>query len=311
MSGSDGETEGGELALATDTTSMSERVNATGEPSIRIVHPSDFSQASRVAFAHALKIAFQTQAQLEIVHVQRHRIGREKDIHWSEFPGVRATLARWNILPVEAQPDEVAKTGMRIKKILNAERDPLDALLRYCQDHPPDLLVLATRQREGLNRLLHQAVAAPLARLSRAMTLFVPAQGRGFIAPATGAVSLRRILIPVDYYPDGQAALEEAYFLASGFDRSGVHFRLLHVGTDKAMPNLSLPNRPGWTWEERVVEGDPVECILAEDDAWSPDLIVMATQGHMNFLDALRGSTTERIVRGAHCAVLAVPQKPV
>jgi nucleotide-binding universal stress UspA family protein len=31
----------------------------------------------------------------------------------------------------------------------------------------------------------------------------------------------------------------------------------------------------------------------------------------MNFLDALRGSTTERIVRGAHCAVLAVPQKPV
>jgi nucleotide-binding universal stress UspA family protein len=60
-----------------------------------------------------------------------------------------------------------------------------------------------------------------------------------------------------------------------------------------------------------VVAGDPVESILAEDDAWSPDLIVMATQGHMNFLDALRGSTTERIVRGAHCAVLAVRQKPV
>jgi nucleotide-binding universal stress UspA family protein len=308
MSGPDGETEEG-LALATDTTSMNERVNATGEPPIRIVHPSDFSQASRVAFAHALKIAFQTQAQLEIVHVQRHRIGREKDIQWSDFPGVRATLARWNILPVEAQPDEVAKTGMRIKKILNAEKDPLDALLRYCQDHPPDLLVLATRQREGLNRLLHKAVAAPLARRSRAMTLFVPAQGRGFIAPATGRVNLRRILIPVDYDPDGQAALEEAHFFASGFDRSGVHFRLLHVG--KAMPNLSLPHRPGSTWETRVVAGDPVESILAEDDAWSPDLIVMATQGHMNFLDALRGSTTERIVRGAHCAVLAVPQKPV
>lgn len=290
---------------------MSERVNAHGEPPIRIVHPTDFSQASRVAFAHALKIALQTQAQLEIMHVQRHRLGREKDIHWSDFPGVRATLARWNILPTEAQPDEVARTGIRIKKILNAESEPLEALLRYCQDHPPDMLVLATRQREGLNRLLHKAVAAPLARRSRAMTLFVPAQGRGFIAPATGAVTLRRILIPVDHHPDGQAALDEAYFLASGLDRTGVHFRLLHAGTDIVIPDLSLPHQPGWTWEKHVVSGDPVECILAEDDAWSPDLIVMATEGRVNFLDALRGSTTEKIVRRAHCAVLAVPQKPV
>jgi nucleotide-binding universal stress UspA family protein len=290
---------------------MSERVNAHREPPIRIVHPTDFSQASRVAFAHALKIALQTQAQLEIMHVQRHRLGRERDIHWSDFPGVRATLTRWNILPAEAQPDEVARTGIRIKKILNAETKPLEALLRYCQDHPPDLLVLATRQREGLNRLLHKAVAAPLARRSRAMTLFVPAQGRGFIAPATGAVTLRRILIPVDHHPDGQAALDEAYFLASGLDRTGVHFRLLHAGTDIVIPDLSLPHQPGWTWEKRVVSGDPVECILAEDDAWSPDLIVMATEGRVNFLDALRGSTTEKIVRGAHCAVLAVPQKPV
>jgi hypothetical protein len=34
--------------------------------------------------------------------------------------------------------------------------------------------------------------------------------------------------------------------------------------------------------------------------------VVMATQGHHGFLDALRGSTTERIVRHAACPVLAV-----
>lgn len=73
------------------------------------------------------------------------------------------------------------------------------------------------------------------------------------------------------------------------------------------MPTLYLPHQPGWKWEERLVPGDAVDRILKEDADWLPDLIVMATQGHMDFLDALRGSTTERVLRGAHCPVLAVP----
>jgi nucleotide-binding universal stress UspA family protein len=285
------------------------RAKTNGEPLMRIVHPSDFSQSSRVAFCHALKIAIESGAELEIVHVQRHRIGHEKDVHWSDFPGIRATLERWKILPAGARVDEVAKTGLRVRKILHAESDPLDALARYCEKHPPDLLVLATGQREGLSRWIHKAVAEPLARRSRAMTLFVPAQGRGFVSPANGAVALRRILIPVDHRPHAQAALEEAFFFASGFVRRGVIFKLLHVGTDDGMPSLYLPHRPGWAWEERLVPGDPVERILKEAADWSPDLIVMATQGHLDFLDALRGSTAEQVLRGAPCAVLAVPAK--
>lgn len=288
---------------------MSNRVKPNGEPLIRIVHPSDFSKSSRVAFAHALKIALQSKAELEIVHVERHKIGSEKDVHWTEFPGVRATLARWNILSTGAKIEEVAKTGLRVMKVLNSENDPLEAMVRYCEDHPPDLLVLATHQREGLSRWLHKQVAEPLARRSRAMTLFLPTQGRGFISPANGAVTLRRVLIPVDHTPSAQTALEEAYFLATGFSCSQVELRLLHVGTERGMPTLSLPHRPGWKWEERLVPGDAVERILKEDADWSPDLIVMATQGHMDFLDALRGSTTERVLRGAHCPVLAVPAK--
>jgi nucleotide-binding universal stress UspA family protein len=141
------------------------------------------------------------------------------------------------------------------------------------------------------------------------MTLFVPESTRGFISPADGAVSLRRILVPVDHAPSAQVALEEAYFLASGFDRRGVVFKLLHAGTGNGMPTLYLPHRPGWRWKESLVPGDPVERILKEAADWSPDLIVMATQGHMDFLDALRGSTTERVLRGVHCPVLAVPEK--
>jgi len=262
-----------------------------------------------VAFAHALKLALCSNAELEIVHVRSHEIGSDKDVHWSDFPGVRATLARWNLLPADAPVDDLAKLGLRVKKVLNSEKDPLAAMVRYCERHPPDLLVLATHQREGLERWLHKPIAEPLARRSRAMTLFVPTHGQGFISPANGAVTLRRVLIPVDHEPSAQAALEEGFFLAEGLDCREVRFKLLHVGTARGMPTLFLPHHPGYSWEERIVNGDAVEEILKEAGQWSPDLIVFTTQGHMDLLDLLRGSTTERVLRGANCAVLAVPAK--
>ena len=288
---------------------MSGVTERAGDPLIHILHPSDFSRASLIAFAHALKIALQSRAELEIVHVQAHKMGDAKDVHWTEFPGVRATLARWNILAPDAAADQFVRTGLKVKKILNSESDPLESMVRYCEDHPPDLLVLATHQRDGFERWLHKPVAEPLARRSRSMTLFVPTHGAGFISPANGAVTLRKVLLPVDHEPRAQAAVEEAFFLAEELGCRDVCFKLLHVGTEQGMPTLFLPHRPGYQWEERMANGDAVEVILKEAAIWSPDLMVFTTQGHMDFLDALRGSTTERVLRGAHCPVLAVPEK--
>jgi len=288
---------------------MSAAHAATGEPLMRIVHPSDFSRLSQIAFAHALKIALLSHAELEIVHVEGHKTGNEKDVHWSDFPGVRSTLARWQVVPPSATREEVESTGLRARKILNSAHDPLESMVQYCADHPPDLLVLATHQREGLGRWLHRAVAEPLARRSRAMTLFVPTQGRGFVAPANGAVKLNKILVPVDHQPDGQAAVEEAFFLAEGLGCRDVEFKLLHVGTENGFPTLFLPHHPGFQWKERIVNGDVVEAIEREASLWDPDLLVFTTEGHRDFLDALRGSTTERVLRAAHCPVLAVPAK--
>lgn len=276
---------------------------------MRIVHPSDFSPLSQVAFAHALKIALLSHAELEIVHVQGHKTGNEKDVHWSDFPGVRATLARWRVIPPSATRQEVENTGLRARKILNSEHDPLESMVRYCEDHPPDLLVLATHQRDGLDRWLHRAVAEPLARRSRALTLFVPSHGKAFVSPVNGSVRLEKILIPVDHSPDGQAAVEEAFFLAEGLGCAAVEFKLFHVGTSQGMPTLFLPHHPGYRWKERLVSGDPVEAIEREAALWEPDLMVFTTEGHRDFLDALRGSTTERVLRAANCPVLAVPAK--
>ncbi|HEY6363969.1 MAG TPA: hypothetical protein VI585_04170 [Candidatus Binatia bacterium] len=46
-------------------------------------------------------------------------------------------------------------------------------------------------------------------------------------------------------------------------------------------------------------QGDLVDQILEEEAHRRPDLIVLAIQRHMDFLDTLRTSTTEHVLRGA------------
>lgn len=269
-------------------------------------HPSDFSTASEVAFRHALKIALQSKAKLDIMHVEAHL--KPEKAYWLDFPAVRTTLARWSILPNGVRLEEVAKTGLRIRKILTSSADPVESMLRHFHRFPADLIVLATHQREGLDRWLNKAVAEPIARRSGAMTLFIPQEGRGFVSPNDGSVALRKILVPVDHDPDPQTALDKALLLARGLNCVAGEFCLIHIATNnKKAPVIDLPLGRGWSFEIIVRQGEVVDEILNAEANWRPDLMVLATQGHIDFLDALRGSTTERVLRGAHCPVLAVP----
>ena len=164
-----------------------------------IFHPSDFSSASEVAFGHALKIALQSKAKLDLMHVEP-TLSAEKP-YWHEFPAVRATLTRWGVLPEGVGRQEVARVGLRVRKILKSSTDPVGTMLRHFHRFPPDMIVLATHQRGGLARWLSKAVAEPLARRSGAMTLFTPQRGRGFVSLDDGTVALKRILIPIDHHP--------------------------------------------------------------------------------------------------------------
>lgn len=272
------------------------------QPLNSIFHPSDFSESSEVAFAHALKIALLTHADLNILHV-REAPGET----WADFPGVRQMLERWHVLPPGSPRSAVPALGIDVRKVLSKESDPVAASLRYIERKPTDLIVLATSQHEGRARWLSNAVAEPLARESGLMTLFVPAGVEGFVSRSDGSVSLRSILIPVAGDPSPRVAVEAARRVASGLDREDVAFTALYVGAPADMPALSFAPKSGWSWRAMTGQGDVVQTILAVAGECAADLIVMATRGHQGFLDALRGSTTERVLRHARCPLLAVP----
>jgi nucleotide-binding universal stress UspA family protein len=59
----------------------------------------------------------------------------------------------------------------------------------------------------------------------------------------------------------------------------------------------------GMNAEAAVIEGDPVEKILAEVDAWRADLIVMGTHSKTG-IERLLGGTAQKVIRRAPCPVL-------
>jgi len=263
-----------------------------------IFHPSDFSKASELAFAHALALALIRKTELVIMHAGRGRVD-----DWSRFPPVRKTLENWNVLvPGSPRSAVFEKLSVRVAKV--SERgDPVAASVHQIEEYKPDLVVLATRGRQGLPRWLKPSIAQAIASRTKAMTLFVPRGCRGIVS-MDGVIQLRRILIPFDHQPNAQEAVIRAVRAAEIFGDEPVEIQLLHVNGG-ALPQLTRPESQRCIWKELRREGEVVEAIL--DVANEADLIVMATEGRHGFVDAVRGSVTEQVVRGAPCPILAVP----
>jgi len=270
-----------------------------------IFHPTDLSEASFVAFAHALKLALLAQSELTILHATNTV---EDQVSWKDFPGVRQTLERWGELPKDSPARALAELGMAVEKVAGHGAKPLKTITNYLNENPAQLVVLSSQGREGIPRFLKPSFAEPIARKTRAMTLFVPSHTSGFVDGDTGRVTLDRILIPIDQKPRPGPAIELARALVRALDDDGGVFDLLYVGEKGQAPAVKLPDEMGWTSEKHYENGDTVEAILRVAEKKRAELIVMTTRGPLGILDSLRGTTTEKVVRGANCPVLAIPE---
>jgi nucleotide-binding universal stress UspA family protein len=270
-----------------------------------VFHPSDPSEASKSAFAHALAISLLRQTRLTILHAGPEHRDRND---WSRFPAVRATLERWKLLEPGSPPSAVFdELGIVVEKVAVASRNRLAAYLEYLDEHPNDLMVLASEARGEASRWARRSVAERLAQLSHTMSLYVPAGTRGFVAVEDGRLSLQRILIPVDHHPSAQAAIQFATRAARIMGDDDVEITLLHVGDTDPIAELTLPEDPRWSWTKRRRRGDVLEGISAMVDVLRPDLIAMVTQGQEGAIDGMHRSVTERVLRRAPCPLLAVP----
>ena len=268
----------------------------------RVLHPTDFSEASLVAFHHALKASMVAKSNLTLLHVSPNGTAQ-----WSDFPGVRETLELWGELPPGSERSAVRKLGIDVGKILAEKNDPVEAVLHYLKEHPADLIVLSASRREGLVRWLGKSVSEPVTREAQEMTLIIPSGIPGFVSAQDGSVNLSSILIPITQTPPPQPAVSSAVRLVQRWNCPTGTFHLVHVGESATMPAIRCPEVAGWEWQKELRSGPVIEGILNAAKNVSADLIVMSTDGRNGFLDGLRGSHSERVLRYTEAPLLTVP----
>jgi nucleotide-binding universal stress UspA family protein len=266
-----------------------------------IAHPTDFSDNSITAFAHALRMALDTGSRLYILHVKKPAAPDS----WTSFPHVRALLANWGLMAPNDPASQIErKLGIPVSKVEIQDRSAINGLFDFVLSHRPDLIVLSTHGREGLKRWLQGSVSEELARRTHIPTLFVGPNARGFVDTETGEMRLTHILVPVAHQPSPLQALNILTDVLTPLGISPSAFRFLHVGDDP--PGITANSQEIHLQDVVVANGPVNDTILRFARDSSADMIAMPTAGHSGFLDALRGSTTEQVLRHAPCPLLAI-----
>jgi nucleotide-binding universal stress UspA family protein len=139
-------------------------------------------------------------------------------------------------------------------------------------------------------------------------------------------MQIQHILVPTDFSPDAEQALEHAVALAQQFKARITLLHAIHlpVTTEVALTAYfsemeASAQRDMETYQKRVADagltvealvlvGDPFRQITETAANAGVDLIVMGTHGRTGLQHWMLGSVAERVVRLAPCPVLVTRQ---
>jgi nucleotide-binding universal stress UspA family protein len=261
-----------------------------------VLHDGATPQSS---FVHALRLAVATRARLEIIDTR----SRKKS---SIRLGVRETLERWKNLEDTSGTENPDQSGLRVKKVVKNTKLGKEVVERLRYEHR-DLLIVGTHHRSGIAGLFSRDVSSQIPNLHRQTTLYVPDKSRGFVEAASGAVVLKKILVAVAPEPPIEPALGLLRRLVRLLAIPNVEIQAVHCG--ETFPRVSPEARAGLSWEQHLLPRGAASVSAAITEAAGQagaDLIVMATKGRSSLAQRFTGSTTEQVVHGASCPVLAI-----
>lgn len=281
----------------------------------RILAAVDFSEPARAAFDQALALSRSHGSELTAVHAVPTHLG----FGWQ---------ARARIRLIAEFRKMAASSGVRFKVSVQ-QGDPAGVILLHARSRRPDLIVLGTHQRTGLDRMRSGSIAERVALQATQPVLIVP----GRRATHT-ARTFDKIVVATDFSATATRLLEQADALRS---HGTSQVTLVHVVADASLPAVprflyrlgtvdghhllwrdawrrlqdSVPGAAttGAAIHPRVVSGDPSREIVRIAGQVHADLIVVGVTRRGAISRRIFGSTAARIARIAAQPILAVPER--
>ncbi len=289
-----------------------------------IMVPLDGSRFAESALPLALSVSRRIGASLHLVTVQEPIASFAYD-EWEN------TAEDWSRAYLNDAVGRVrARTRAEVTATLLAGH-VTEVLEAEAEERGAGLVVMATHGRGAFSRAWLGSVADGfLHHTSRPVILVRPDEGEGLPDLATD-VAFARMLIPLDGTELSESVLEHAVSLGTLF---GTAFRLVRIVpypmqfTSPYLPHTMQMNQQFLTESKEAAEayleqhaerlraqGHDVETavlvvaqpgsgLLDEIADARCDMVAMATHGRAGLTRAILGSTTDKIVRGAHVPVL-------
>ena len=290
----------------------------------RVICPVDFSEPSLRAVQHADAIAAWWGAQLVVLHVYTPVPEAVPAMELANVGGEIYEEA--DLRPLERLALEFAqKAGVNQQRsrVLIRVGWPADEIVRHAGAGSDRLIVIGTHGAQGFRRMVLGSVAEKVVRNALCPVITVPPQAETRSHPP-----FRTILCPVEFSDSSLHAVP----LAMAFAKEGdSRLTLLHIvqgaAVTEAVPpgavsgstpvsasetesqarlrELLPPDAGDWcTPLVQVVHGTPGDEILRCAAVMQADLIVMGVRKRSGFDQALFGSTTNQVLRGATCPVM-------
>jgi nucleotide-binding universal stress UspA family protein len=294
---------------------------ATARTAIRfrnILFATDFSPAAAQAIPYVRKIAKHYDADLVTLNVRPPVVNPMTEPGtWPTDIDIEAAKAE-----DEKHREELIDTFAGIRTRVLIEEGSIQSCLEAAiEKNNTDLVVIGTRGRTGLGKLLLGSVAEEIFRTVSCPVLTV---GPRCDSSRGGGRQFREILYATDFSPESQGAAEYAVSLAQELQSRLI---LLHVITEqeagdlvsasdvttsseKLLRKLVPPEAEAWCKPEYFVErGDPAEKILEFANLRETELIVLGVRPEKGVPGAathLPIATAHKIVSHATCPVLTV-----
>ncbi len=198
---------------------------------------------------------------------------------------------------------EAEEQGLACETVIRRGDNPANLIVQEAREKTADMVVIGRRGRKGLAKVLMGSATAKVVAHAPCNVLVVPRAAR---------IECRNIVVATDGSEHAEAAVSEAVEIAK---RCGGHLIAVSaILTEEQSEEAKVfvgdaaetAKKAGVTVETMTPVGKPHDVITETAGGRGVDLIVIGAHGESGLKKLLMGSTTEKVIGRAGCAVLVV-----